>query len=202
MTPYCEHPDCQAKGGQCLLPWERVPAGYMPNGLVCNEKLNCKCYTREPCNPTKECERLRGTCRYPDDVRPADEVEGDFCDENLGCKCYYTTRCTNPKCTNERGLCVSPGDQVPSPNVYSYKDGDFCNERTNCKCYRPKCPQNKTCTKLKGKCFMKGMPIPAGSTSAIYKKKPYFCNKKLKCKCMLVPIMTPVKPVAVGTGLA
>ena len=109
----------------CLLPWERVPAGYQPNGLVCNEELNCKCYARKTCEQTEECEKVKGTCRYPTDPRPADEVEGNFCDEDLGCKCYYTS-CTNPYCTAARGLCVSPGDPIPRLNTYSFKANKDC----------------------------------------------------------------------------
>ena len=176
----------------CLLPWEQVPAGYQPNGLVCNEELNCKCYARKTCEQTEECKKVMGTCRYPTDPRPAYEVEGNFCDEDLGCKCYYTS-CTNPTCTAARGLCVSPGDPIPNSNAYGYKAGDFCNKRANCKCYRPKCLETKLCTKLKGLCFMKGMAIPAGSTTVIFKGKPLYCNRKTKCQCLKFPIVA-------GTG--
>ena len=185
-TPHCHNQDCSAKGGMCILPWEVVPAGFMPSGFTCNEKLDCQCYTREPCNPTKVCEKIGGTCRYPDDPRPAGEVEYDYCDEELGCKCYYTP-CNNPECTKARGLCVKPGDPVPSSKAYSYKPGDFCRREMECKCYRPKCKENKTCTKLGGQCFMSGMKIPAGAEQIVYKGRPFLCNRKLKCKCLRVP---------------
>eukprot|EP00092_Neocalanus_flemingeri_P099982 GFUD01127633.1.p1 GENE.GFUD01127633.1~~GFUD01127633.1.p1 ORF type:complete len:836 (+),score=161.16 GFUD01127633.1:310-2508(+) len=183
-TPDCQHPDCrESAGAQCILPQDRVPPGYQPNGLVCNKELDCKCYARKPCDPTDECTKVGGKCGYPDDRLP-NEMEGDFCNQAMGCKCYYTKPCTNPDCTDAGGICVSPGKPVSITSAYSYKPGDFCDRNTDCKCYRPKCT-NPRCTKLGGRCFMKGMTIPAGSKPIMKGKKPFNCKKN--CQCMKVP---------------
>ena len=186
-TPHCESPVCTQKGGLCILPWEEVPAGYTPTGDYCNEELGCQCYARKYCEPTKKCDSIGGTCRYPDEPRPADEVAGDYCDYEAGCKCYYKP-CYDPECTKARGLCVSPDDPKPNSRAYSHKEGDYCNKELKCACYRPKCANTKTCIKLGGQCYMPGMEIPAGAEQIINRGKPVWCNKKLKCRCMRVPI--------------
>ena len=113
------------------MPWEIPPAGYEPNGLICNEKLDCKCYARKPCDINEECANVGGKCHFPNDPNTADEVivggGGDLslCDKDRGCECYRQP-CSNPECAKERGICVSPEDQAPNPNLYSYRDGDFC----------------------------------------------------------------------------
>merc|ERR1712151_285230 len=192
-TPHCENPVCTQKGGLCILPWEEVPAGYTPTEDYCNEELGCQCYARKSCEPTKECERFNGKCRYRDEPIPAEEVAGDYCDYEAGCKCWYRP-CYDPDCIKARGLCVSPNDPVPNSRAYSHKEGDNCSimeldgRLVGCKCYRPKCANTRTCTKLGGQCYMPGMEIPAGAEQIPKKGKPVLCNKKLKCLCYKVPI--------------
>ena len=176
----CTNRECTSKGGRCILPLEPVPVGYEPNGLICDKDLDCKCYTRRQCELTDECKKLGGKCRFPDDPRPEDEVEGNFCDRSRGCKCYHIKHCTNAACLKAGGLCVSSGQPVPSKSVYSYKPGDFCDKTTGCKCYRPRCTNTK-CIKAGGQCFMPGT-IPKGTKPV----KVKYCNKKLKCKCLKV----------------
>ena len=124
------------------MPWETPPAAYKPNGLICNEKLDCKCYARKPYDINEECANVGGKCRFPNDPNTADEVMvgGDLCDKDRGCECYRPkANCKNtPKCTKKGGRCFEKKTPIPAGSKHVLVSGKHlkCMKGTDCYCWR------------------------------------------------------------------
>merc|ERR1719427_1911394 len=167
-VPRCSDSTCR---GECVLPWEVPPPAHKDTGRYCNRRLDCHCWEPDNLPPTPAPSPPPTPSPSPTPT-PAPSPTPP-------------PPCTNKECQAAGGECLMPSQKPPAG--YANKPGDWCDKETKCKCFRPRCTNSK-CTKLRGSCFTPDMKIPPGATPVKVKGKPFFCNAKLKCRCMRVKV--------------